>query len=120
MHSPQATNEQTSRLPMSRSHATNEQTSRLPMKRPQATNEKTSAETFGRKVGLGLGPVELQRGGAFQPKSKVSSVTDAVVGSRPPMALAGPDGPASTLGRPEVRVRGPESPIPVSGNDGSS
>jgi hypothetical protein len=36
------------------------------------------------------------------------------------MALAGPDGPASTLGRPEVRVRGPESPIPVSGNDGSS
>ena len=30
------------------------------------------------------------------------------------------DGPASTLGRPEVWVRGPESPIPVSGNDGSS
>ena len=65
---------------------------------------KTSAETFGRKVGLGLGPVELQRGVAFQPKSKVSSVTDAEVGS----------------GRPRVWVRGPESPIPVSGNDGSS
>ena len=52
--------------------------------------------------------------------SKVSSVTDAVVGSSPPRVLAGPDGPASTLGRPEVWVRGPESPIPVSGNDGSS
>ena len=81
---------------------------------------KTSAETFGRKVGLGLGPVELQRGVAFQPKSKVSSVTDAEVGSGRPRVLAGPDGPASTLGRPKVWVRGPESPNPVSGNDGSS
>ena len=84
----------------------------------QASNQ---AETFGRK-GWDFGWVQLRcRGeGLLSPKSKVSSVTDAVVGSRPPMALAGPAGPASALGRPEVRVRGPESPIPVSGNDGSS